>query len=291
MKQNSKNRGFSVIELVLVIGIIAVIAAFTLPNLFSRKSATELNNTANQMSVTLREAQSRAISQSGGTDWGVRFDNGNPPYFAMFSTPNYDPSTRVIYTTLPPGIGYVTSTLAASNYKDVVFNQITGKPDASLYLDLYLVKNPQITLAVSVSTSGQVAVLTKEILLASLAASVQNVVELAQAAQQNSKDQVNNAVWGVHFENPTNATPYAELFYGTYSLGTVTERFDLLPGVDYDTASIAEGGFLNVTFDSDGTPSQEVIITMELISNPTITSGVTIREGCIGEIITCFSIE
>ena len=289
MKQSNKNRGFSLVELVLAVGIIVVIASFTLPNLFGRKSVTELNNTVNQMSVTLREAQSRAISQSGGTEWGVRFENGNPsygdqPYFAMFSTLNYSSSTRVIYNILPKGIDYVTSTLAVGSYTDVVFSQITGRPDKLLYLDLYSTRNPQATLAVSVSLLGQVTVLTEEILVASLYGSLQDILQLAKTAQQNSINGVNNEVWGVHLQNPTSSTPYAELFYGTYSPATVTKHLDLLPGIDYSPASIPEGSSLNVTFSSNGNPSKAVTITTYLVSYPTITTFVQIdRSGICAE--------
>ncbi|MBI2034047.1 MAG: hypothetical protein HYT13_03035 [Candidatus Liptonbacteria bacterium] len=159
MKQDSKNRGFSVIELVLVIGIIVVIGAFTLPNLLGRKSVNDLTNVVNQMSITLREAQSRAISQSGGVEWGVRFDNGNPPYFAMFSTPIYDSTTRAIYNRLPQGIGYVTSTLDVNASISVIFNQITGRPSQPIFLILYITRGgfPSSTIGtVAVATSGAV---------------------------------------------------------------------------------------------------------------------------------------
>ena len=285
MGQNNK-KGFSVIELVLAIGIIAIIAAVTLPNLFGRKSTTELNNTVNQISVTLREAQSRAISQSGDTEWGVRFENVDPSYnnssssyFAMFSSPNYTPSTRVNYTPLPQGVDYVTSTLAIGSSTSVVFSQITGRSDKPLfYLGLSLTRDPQITLDISVLQSGQVTVLTKEILVASLYGSLQDILQLAKTAQQNSKDRVNGELWGVRFQNPTGAVPYAELFYGNY---TVTKRLDLLPGISYNPTIIPKGSSLDITFSSSGKPSQEVTVTTYLISYPAVSTYVQIDKNGI----------
>ena len=295
MKQNNKNRGFSVIELALVIGIIVVIGAFTLPNLLGRKSVTELNNTVNQMSITLREAQSRAISQSGGSEWGVRFDNGNPPYFAMFSTPSYNTSTRVIYTTLPKGIGYVTSTLLAGASTTVVFSQITGKPTQSITLGLYPIVKGQPIITVSVALSGQIALIGpgEPITAAAVAAVAQHIQSIAAAAQQNSINQVDEHDWGINFDNTNPSQPRYALYHieevesevcfkgvcsSLYSTSTVVDSYYSIPiGVEFTPPELPVGTGASVLFNSSGIPSPAYEVGVRSIAVPATSGYVQIQ--------------
>lgn len=294
-----RRRGFSLVELLVVIGIVVSISGIAILSLSGRSSETDLNNAVNQISVTLREAQSRSISQSEGTQWGVHFANTSAPtdpFYAMFAGSQYSVSNERTHNKLPKGVAYSTNDVAQGGTKDVVFSQITGKPNVPISIALYLVDDPQTTLTVTVNaTSGEVAVLTKPILIAYLEQSVNDAGLALATARENAKDALYNSAWGVHFVNPTNAPPYFETFYGaTYDPDQVTQRVELRPGVDFDVASVPAGSSFDVTFaKTSGNPSSAATITMFLTSDPSITSSVEVTEGggCIKTPSGCMYVQ
>lgn len=291
-----RRRGFSLVELLVVVGIVVAIAGISILSLSGRSSETDLNNAVNQISVTLREAQSRSISQSEGTQWGVHFANTSAPtdpFYGMFSS-SYSALSEKTHNRLPNGVAYSPNTLAVSSTKDVTFSQITGRPSQQLYLDLYLISEPQISLTVTVATSGEVAVLTKPILIAHLDESANNAAATLDEARKNAKDEVNGASWGVRFVNPTNAPPYFEQFYGTYSPQTVTKHIELKPGVDFNEASVPAGSSFTITFaKTSGNASTAATIGIFLISDPSIISEVEVNTGggCIKVRNQCYNLN
>lgn len=80
-----KRRAFTIIEIIITIVISAIVAVVIISSLVGEKSTTALNNSVQEAATTLREAQSRSVSQEGGVVWGVHFDNNSTtPFFALY---------------------------------------------------------------------------------------------------------------------------------------------------------------------------------------------------------------
>src|SRR3989338_2244071 len=77
--------GFSLIELLIVMGITVIIGRFTVLNLLSLASEADLDATANNLAVYMREAQLKSINLIDDTDWGVRVYNTTPPEFFLYN--------------------------------------------------------------------------------------------------------------------------------------------------------------------------------------------------------------
>ncbi len=130
--------GFTMIELLIVIGITAVIATVSLANLVGWRSAKELNSTAQKIATLIREAESRAMSQDRGSAWGVHFedDGANSPFFSLFYADKsgaYSPANEVERYPLPSAIRYEMLAGETEFLQDVVFDQITGRPRKAKY--------------------------------------------------------------------------------------------------------------------------------------------------------------
>ncbi len=82
------SRGFTLIEMVIVVGIILVVAGLSIPFLFSYQVTSEVATYANDVERTLRRAQLQAINGYHGTSWGVYFDN-NQKQFIIFQGNSY----------------------------------------------------------------------------------------------------------------------------------------------------------------------------------------------------------
>lgn len=152
-------KGFTLIELVVVVGIIIVVGAVLFASLGTRKSTTDLTATTQQIGSLLRMAQINAAQQKSNTAWGVHFANssGSIPFYALFQT-SYSTATVVggLYR-LPSTVAYVTSTLASGATLDVIFSSLTGVSSVSTSIGFYMPKqNTAYSSTISISSSGTV---------------------------------------------------------------------------------------------------------------------------------------
>ena len=148
--------GFSYIELLVVMGIIAIIGITMLVSLGSRKRTADLTTTTQRMASLLREAQSRSMGQASSSAWGVHFDNGGTPFFALFSG-TYSTSSRESYYPLPLSVSYVTSTIAANRFAEVTFAQISGLASGSTTIRIALTISPTSSSTLTIDPSGAVS--------------------------------------------------------------------------------------------------------------------------------------
>ncbi|PJA41746.1 hypothetical protein CO177_00785, partial [Candidatus Wolfebacteria bacterium CG_4_9_14_3_um_filter_37_9] len=73
LKINSK--AFTLIELLITIGIIAVVSTVAFLNLFSYRGNQDLDLTSREIAIILRNAQDRSISQESSSRYGIHFEN------------------------------------------------------------------------------------------------------------------------------------------------------------------------------------------------------------------------
>ncbi|MEE9542690.1 MAG: GspH/FimT family pseudopilin [Thermodesulfobacteriota bacterium] len=64
MKSKNNNRGFTIVELIVTMAIIAVILGITVPTILSGTSKTALKRTARDVTVELKAARQLAISRN-----------------------------------------------------------------------------------------------------------------------------------------------------------------------------------------------------------------------------------
>ena len=82
------SRGFTLIEMLIVIGVILVVAGLSIPFLFSYQASSEVVVYSNNIERTLRRAQLQAINGYQAEGWGVYFDNSEKK-FTIFKGDDY----------------------------------------------------------------------------------------------------------------------------------------------------------------------------------------------------------
>ena len=98
-------RGFTLIELVVVIGIMIAIGGVVVVNLAGRKSKTDLTDATKQIAALVRQAQSDSMSQEGGVKWGIVFSNASSATYSLISKPLLAiGTTTVAVYPLPPSV-------------------------------------------------------------------------------------------------------------------------------------------------------------------------------------------
>jgi prepilin-type N-terminal cleavage/methylation domain-containing protein len=139
--RQSDSRGFTLVEMLLSISVIAVLAGLSLPAYASLQTHTDLSATSQNVAGALRRAQTYARGVSGDSQWGVRvqpdsitvfrgtdYASRNPDFDEVTSIPgSITPSgtSEVVFSRLsglPPAGGFIVLTANTSAVKTVTFN-------------------------------------------------------------------------------------------------------------------------------------------------------------------------
>jgi prepilin-type N-terminal cleavage/methylation domain-containing protein len=139
---NNKLRdGFTLLEVLLALALVAVIALIVLVNLQPTKSNKDLTNITSRIVATLREAQTKSIAQDSGVIWGVHFGNGTStsPYYVLFHGSYSSANIMGSQVVLPPDVCY--TTIPSGSFLETTFALNSGIPSTSTSIGLNLKSN------------------------------------------------------------------------------------------------------------------------------------------------------
>lgn len=150
------NKGFTLIELLITIGIIAVVSTVGFLNLFGYRGMQELDLTAQEITIILRNAQDRSISQESSSRYGIHFENSvsSGGFYDLFSGATYAAGTIISKNSLRPTIQFSDPT--SGNSKDIIFAPISGFPNASTTITISLKRDASVLKNIIINTNGQI---------------------------------------------------------------------------------------------------------------------------------------
>lgn len=121
-------KGYSLLELILVMAILAVVAGAGAVFLFGQKTSTELEEEAKRIEGNLRSSQSKAMTLEQGASWGVHFNNvvSSSAFYDIFWGLSYAVGTTTDRLYLPESILFEQPTSTAST--TIIFAKRTGEP-------------------------------------------------------------------------------------------------------------------------------------------------------------------
>ena len=114
-----RTHGFTLIEVILVIGLIGLLAGLAIPLYQRFQVSSELDDTAHGVTQSLRFAQARAMASDGWQAYGVHFEDTRYVVFAGTEYQADDPQNEA--TDIPSVLRL------APEYTDVVFDRVTGQ--------------------------------------------------------------------------------------------------------------------------------------------------------------------
>lgn len=117
------NNGFTLVEILLVIGIVGVIVGLAIPFYQNYQISTQLDTNSFQLVQTLRKAQALAMASQDYQTFGVHFE---PRKFVLFkgSVYNVSDQNNEVYE-LPSSLSLIT------NSPQILFSQVKGLPTLS----------------------------------------------------------------------------------------------------------------------------------------------------------------
>ena len=152
-----KQRGFTFIEILVVIGIIGLFIGLSIPQLRSFQQVSHLENINKEVIAALRLAQSHTLASKGALQYGVYFDVVSiPNQYILFEGSNYAtrnaPKDEVKVLKKEVEI----SSILLGGEKEVVFARLTGQANSQGAIIFRLIKDPDRTKVVSILASGAV---------------------------------------------------------------------------------------------------------------------------------------
>jgi prepilin-type N-terminal cleavage/methylation domain-containing protein len=156
LERCNSNRAFTLTEVLVVMGILVLFLALSIPTLRVFQRSSHLESIADEVISTLRVAQSNTLASEGGFQYGVYFDVTIPHQYILFQGQSY--ATRDVgedkVTTLQKTVEISLLLLGGGN--EVVFERITGKTSNQGTVTFRQIADPANTKTVSILSSGAV---------------------------------------------------------------------------------------------------------------------------------------
>ncbi|HVW66511.1 MAG TPA: type II secretion system protein [Candidatus Peribacteraceae bacterium] len=137
-------RGFTLLEVLLVIGILTVIAAVVVPTYRNYQAHSDLETATDQITQALGRAKLLSESGKNGSMWGYSVTNNT--LFKGSSYQSRDAVSDELYA-IPPTIG-------VSGLPEVSFTKLTGMPTATGVIILTSLLGEQAEVDISIDQHG-----------------------------------------------------------------------------------------------------------------------------------------
>lgn len=156
IRKNIVNKkGFSLLELLIVVGIMAILGTFLSLNLFGLSQRKNIDSDTQKIAYILRSAHDKSVEQDNSSQWGVHFENPNQGkgFFAVFSGSysSSSVSSRIVLSSnnifLNPAIG---------TSLDVTFLKESGLPSTTTSIKIALSTNNNVSSTITILPQGQV---------------------------------------------------------------------------------------------------------------------------------------
>lgn len=127
------SKGFTLVELLLVVSIITILSAVSIPAFSGFQKSQTLNDSAKRLKSDLRYIQNKSLSSVNGKAWGVHLTDNSSSYQFFYCTPDslsyeeylFSVTSRCTGSTIVP----FTSTavvIRTSTFSDIVFDNLNG---------------------------------------------------------------------------------------------------------------------------------------------------------------------
>ena len=150
----SVNRGVTFVELLIVLAIIGIIVAITLPSFSSIKENQVLNNAVENVVSALNKARTQTLSSLESSEYGVHFESDQIVIFKGKVYSAVDPDNESVEITSPATISNVTLGGVSGSEGELYFARLSGVPDKSGTVTVSIAGNSKI---ITISSTGTVS--------------------------------------------------------------------------------------------------------------------------------------
>jgi len=155
MSFNKITKGFTLVEIVVVLAILVLIVVFSVSSFKLLNQSQALSKSADLVATTLREARSQTLASKSLSQYGVHFD---PTQIVLFKGDLYSATaTTNLYFPLNSSVSISNIALSGGRV-EVIYSRLTGDAPQTGTVTLSLVSNPSSIRTINISGSGLVEV-------------------------------------------------------------------------------------------------------------------------------------
>ena len=151
------NRGINLLEIIVVIGIIALISAITIPNLSAFKKQQALKNTTEDIVSLLNEARNSTISSKNSTNYGVHFEEDQASMFSGTAFTSNSSEKQIDFDQAVM-IEKDTDVNLSGGGDDIIFERLTGNTTNYGTITIRLVSDASKIRTITASSIGIISV-------------------------------------------------------------------------------------------------------------------------------------
>jgi len=151
-------KSFSLIEILIIIGIVITLVAIAVPSYRFFQKETDLNNSAEEIINVLRLAQNKTLASEGASRYGVYFNQStNPHQYTLFKGGSYAGRDSSFDENHKLADSLEISEINLSGGSEVVFDRILGTTSQFGSVSIRLKDTPEKVKTIYVDNSGQVS--------------------------------------------------------------------------------------------------------------------------------------
>ncbi len=147
------SKGFSLVEIIITLGILAIVSAIVLSSLSSNAGREALAKNTDASASVLTEARSLTISSKNASNYGVHLASTGPTLFTGTTYTAGAPSNRPL--TLNARVSITNISLAGGG-SDVVFSKLTGSTSQNGTFRVTLIADSSVYKTVTIYRTGLV---------------------------------------------------------------------------------------------------------------------------------------
>lgn len=149
---HNHNQGFTLIEILITVGIIAILGASAMVSFTTSRNVRDLTTSSQNVLSVLRLAQSKTLAGENNSAWGVHLESNQ---ITLFQGDAFVGSPLTKVYPLPDSIE-ITSIILSGGGNDIGFKRVTGKTDQTGTFVIDVTAAPVNSFSVTVDSLGKV---------------------------------------------------------------------------------------------------------------------------------------
>lgn len=155
--------GFTLIELIITVGVIAIVAAVGIVSISGKRDAENLRRTLDEIVAIVDATRQRSVTQEGGSQWGIRFSaatSSSPQSYSVFRGASY--ASGVLDRLYTLGRGAQFTEPAGSSAYELTFSTGAGTPNSAKVVSLSFPGSRGLVADLAVAAVGRVSAAVME---------------------------------------------------------------------------------------------------------------------------------
>ncbi len=158
----NRDNGFTLIELVVVIGVVAILASLVLMFSYGIKIKKDVDSSIDSLAAVIRNAQQKSITQEEMTRWGIYLEANTVTKKYFYSLIKTSKTNIIARYQIPIALEFDVSlldSLGSGLYeKEITFTQVDGLPGSSdIAIKIRIANDPSSAKTITISSNGTVS--------------------------------------------------------------------------------------------------------------------------------------